>query len=229
MTSAHCGDTNRPPDLDDLRSRLLTFAAGEDQLAYLAHVASVITDTFRILGVAPPVVVGGLAVETYTAGHYTTRDVDMIADDDAAVSEIMTALGFEKRAGWRHYEHPQCEAFVEFPTGPLEGSRDRIAEIELANGSTIYVIGIEDLILDRIAAYEHWDKRRENSEDATQAILLMVAQHDRIDGGYLRNSARQMGLADALAELEARATRLRQSQADRASHGQKPSGQDTGL
>ena len=40
------------------------------------------------------VVVGGSAVEFYTAASYMTKDIDFIAKDDFQISKIMTSLGF---------------------------------------------------------------------------------------------------------------------------------------
>lgn len=183
------------------RERLLNLSQGKDTLRYLVAVASVITDAFLTIGKNPPVVVGGLAVEAYTAGGYTTLDVDMIILDDDTASQVMHALGFHRQPGHRHYEHPDTKAFVEFPTGPLDGSPDRITEIQLDDGTSLYVIGIEDIILDRVAAYVNWDKRNADSADATQAILLMMAQWDRIDHEYLRTEASARGLADGLQDI----------------------------
>lgn len=194
--------------LSPLRDRLLNPPQAKDALGYLTFVASVITEAFIVLGKTPPTVVGGLAVETYTAGGYTTLDVDMIAADDALVTRVMGALGFHRKRGHRHYEHPNLDALVEFPPGPLEGSDDRIARIVLDSGGELRVIGIEDIILDRVSAYVHWDKRRENSADAAQAVLLIVAQRDKIDHEYLRRAAEERGLSEGLADTLAKASEL---------------------
>ena len=71
------------------------------------------------------------------------------------------------------------------------------------------MIGIEDIILDRIAAYVNWHKRSPDSGDATQAVLLMVAQWDKIDFEYLREAATDRGLAEGLADIIARVEALR--------------------
>lgn len=190
------------------RDRLLNPPEGKDALGYLTFIASVITGAFVVLGKTPPVVVGGLAVETYTAGGYTTLDVDMIAVDDALAARVMDALGFRKQPESRHYEHPNLEALVEFPAGPLDGSEDRITEVRLDDGGSLYVIGIEDIIIDRLSAYVHWDKRDENSADAVQAVLLILAQQDKIDPEYLRRAAAERGLSEGLADVLARASAL---------------------
>ena len=84
------------------------------------------------------------------------------------------------------------------------------SDVQLDDGRVLYMIGIEDIILDRVAAYQNWDKRREDSEDATQAITLLVAQRDKVDQGYLQKAAAEKGYTEALAELQARADAILQ-------------------
>lgn len=85
--------------LAKFRKHLLELQPNEDTPGYLIHIASVITEAFVVLGKTPPKLVGGLAVEVYSAGNYTTFDIDMIVDDIAAEKEVMSALGFTKRPG----------------------------------------------------------------------------------------------------------------------------------
>lgn len=85
-----------------------------------------------------------------------------------------------------------------------------MAEIEVDASRKVFVIGIEDIVLDRVAAYLNWDKCNEDSEHAVQAITLLIAQHDRIDEAYLQRTARERGWADALAEIKTRADAVRE-------------------
>lgn len=113
-----------PFDLDDckrdklkeLRNRFLSPPPEPATLAQLIHVASIITDAFTAVGLRPPTVVGGLAVEIYTNGDYTTRDVDFVHSDLRASGKLMRALGFSRRVGDRYYVHPSLDVAVEFPT-----------------------------------------------------------------------------------------------------------------
>lgn len=203
------GPNDRVDHLSALKSRLHHISPSPSRQGLLTQVASLITEAFMALGVSPPVVVGGLAVETYTTAEYTTRDVDFIHTDDSAVARVMHALGFTKRPGHRYYVHPQVDVYVEFPTGPLDGDSTRISEIQLDDGSLIFVIGIEDIIIDRLSAWQNWDKLREDSEDAIQAITLLVAQAGSIDHDYLKAVAAERGLSDALSEIQQRVNALR--------------------
>lgn len=193
--------------LVEFRARLSVPPQDTARIDLLSHVASIITGAFLFLGQYRPIVVGGMAVETYTAGGYTTMDIDMVHADNDVVKRIMRALGFTHDMD-RYYRHPDCEVMVEFPSDDLDGSADRINEIEVENGSSIFVIGIEDIILDRTAACQNWYKGDLDSGDAIQAITLLVAQQRDIDWDYLHRSAAERGYDQTLTRLERRANEL---------------------
>lgn len=105
------------------------------------------------------VVVGGLAVEIYTANLYLTKDIDMIDrsyQPPAVMQKAMAELGFEKEG--RVYSHPTTEIVVEFPTGPLSVGNEIITETTYIEGPSgqIPIISAKDLVKDRLAAFFHW-------------------------------------------------------------------------
>ncbi|MHB1458056.1 MAG: DUF6036 family nucleotidyltransferase [Armatimonadota bacterium] len=174
--------------------------------SHLHEIAAIITTAFETLGLFLPIVVGGLAVETYTSGNYTTEDIDFIHPDPSEPACVMDALGFQSKG--RYFIYPILDVYVEFPNGPLDGEWSRVIEVSVNDNNRIIVIGLEDIIIDRIAAYQNWDKRNPNSPDGTQAVNLLAIQHDAIDYDYLRKAAIEKGYGDALAELQARADKL---------------------
>lgn len=62
---------------------------------------------------------------------------------------------------------------------------DKIIEVTVEDDFLIYVIGIEDLIIDRIRAAVHW----ESQSDREWALFLMNAQWEEIDFEYLEQRA----------------------------------------
>jgi hypothetical protein len=190
-------------ELLDLRNLLANIPHGEDEPSHLHEIAAIITTAFDRLGLFLPVVVGGLAVETYTSGSYTTEDIDFIHPDPSAPARIMNALGFF--ANGKNFIHHILNVYVEFPEGDLEGERSRALEVLMDDDSRIIVIGIEDIILDRIAAYQNWDKCDPRSRDGVQAVTLLVAKYDVIDYDYLQKTALEKNYTKSLAELQARA------------------------
>ena len=53
------------------------------------------------------VMVGGSAVEFYTAASYMTKDIDFIAKDTVNIKRVMTELGFKNDGDgiWYHDDH----------------------------------------------------------------------------------------------------------------------------
>ena len=140
-----------------------------------------------------PVLVGGAAVELYTGGAYTTGDVDLVGAVNPGVARALRAAGFERHG--RHWIHEPAQVFLEFPGSAL-GAEETAAWIDV-EGRRILVISIEDLVVDRLGAWEHW----QSSVDGVNALLLWRAQRERIDAERLERRARQSGWLKAWRSL----------------------------
>lgn len=96
-----------------------------------------------------PIIVGGLSIEIYTRNNYTTFDIDLIADGRDKFDELFTnELGFIKEG--RSWYHKGLELSIEIPGNFLEGNKQKVIEMELENGRSIFVIGVEDIIVHRL-------------------------------------------------------------------------------
>jgi predicted nucleotidyltransferase len=155
--------------------------------------AAIIAERLKETGVMP-VIVGGAAVEFYTAGGYSTVDIDIVAEPTETFAKVMTDLGFTK-AG-RFWSRPGLDEAVESPTGPLAGDAQRVTRVEIGELSA-YVIGVEDLIVDRLNAYVHW----RSEEDGRWTRRLIAACRNDLDLGYLRKRADEEQTAEALSRL----------------------------
>lgn len=146
---------------------------------------------FRIVekqGGKPPVIVGGAAVEYYTAGNIVSGDFDIIYENLALLSDALVSQGFvqEDRLGHinRGFYHPTLLTAVEVVSGPLfDGKTDeeRLALVPIDDGSVI-VPPIEDIIADRLAQYEA-SICRDNEMLEQARILLKLAEN--LDRDYL--------------------------------------------
>lgn len=143
-----------------------------------------LSSLFNKIGLQP-IIVGGHAVELYTAGHYTTVDVDLVLPGRHLAKELFERLGFEKSVGERHWYHKELGLPIEIPDDILCGSMDKIIEVTVENDYVVYVIGVEDLILDRVKAAVYWD----SASDREWALFLMNAQWNDIDFDYLKKEA----------------------------------------
>ena len=124
--------------------------------------------------------VGGAAVSVYSENEYKSMDLDFVtaARRDSLVA-VLEPIGFRLAQDKRHFVHSNTDYFVEFPPSPLEfGNRtvqhDEIPRLETAWG-LLRVITPTLCVMDRLAAYWHWNDR----QSWDQAV--MVARHTEID------------------------------------------------
>ncbi|MGC8783445.1 MAG: DUF6036 family nucleotidyltransferase [Armatimonadota bacterium] len=166
----------------------------EDDLQRKLQVLAEITRRLRLDGIRP-VLVGGTAVQLYTAGAYATADMDIVVSDRQRAAQVLHEMGFQ--AHGRHWFHPVWEVAIEIPDTDLAGDYSRLLELELPDGSIIFCIGIEDLIVDRLNAAAHW----QSVEDRRWAKELLREHAVQIDWSYLRARVEQEGTTQALQEL----------------------------
>ncbi len=96
---------------------------------------------------------------------------------------------------------------MEIPGYFLEGSMERVTTVELDGGLVVYVIGIEDLIIDRLNAY----KRRSSLNDGQWALAVLIIHYHDIDFAYLKKRAGEDGIQDVLEEIMDKAEKVKNS------------------
>lgn len=141
-----------------------------------------------------PVVVGGLAVELYTLNHYTTHDIDFISSGWEKFDQLLTKeLGFSRTA--REWYHEDLEIAIEIPASHLEGNEEKVVEIELKSGRSIFVISVEDIIIHRLESVLVSNVLfPEDHEDYQWAYrMFLLHRDDLIDHAYLRAEAVKSG------------------------------------
>ena len=144
-----------------------------------------------------PILVGGGALEFYTAGGYATKDMDLALPAAPEVDAAFAGLGFAKEG--RYWYHAELDLLFEAPApAGLPGEDAPRTEVEI-DGLRVVIIGIEDLLIDRLRAWVHWN----SDEDGRWTRRLALLYPDRIDWRYVRE--RTSGIpeeAEALARVE---------------------------
>jgi len=141
-----------------------------------------------------PIIVGGNAVEFYTAGGYATSDIDLVAPSEL-LDEILTKWGFKKEG--RYWLNEELDVLVEAPSSTLAGDPKKITEVEI-EGVTVYLLGIEDIIIDRLNAFVRW----KSQDDRFWAMELMSLHKDEIDWDYLKKRAEKEQTDRALENIQ---------------------------
>lgn len=127
-----------------------------------------------------PILVGGAALEFYTAGGYATKDLDLALPDSPAVDRAFAELGFAKEG--RYWFREDLDLLFEAPAPEgLPGETAPRTEVEI-EGLRVVIIGVEDLLVDRLRAWVHWA----SEEDGRWTRRLALLYAERIDWQYLR-------------------------------------------
>ena len=157
----------------------------------------------------PATLSGGGAVSIYTQNLYQSKDLDFVSSERRdRLAEALSPLGFELASDRRHFAHPATSLYVEFPPDLLQfGNKDvshKDVPVMETEWGPLRVITATHSVMDRLAAYWHWNDR----QSWDQAVL--VARHASIDYEELLSYAKGGGVD--VADV----TRL---QAEAASHG----------
>lgn len=177
---------------DELKTRLDRAGEIKDPLDRRMWVLAIITQYLAPTGIKP-VLVGGGAVEFYTSGGYTTFDIDVIADSQA-LEPVMAELGFTKQG--RHWIREDIATAIEAPGASLGSESHRVLEVQIED-MKVFVVGIEDLIIDRLNAFVHWKSK----EDGRWAAHLITENQNQIDWDYLNTRAIEEKVDSGLAQI----------------------------
>ncbi|MCX7793859.1 MAG: hypothetical protein N2257_05590 [Thermodesulfovibrionales bacterium] len=172
----------------------------EDPVKKRAFFIAILSEEIKKRGGSPPILVGGMALELYTQGSYTTGDIDIKAPKEP-LEEILQEWGFTKKG--RVWFNEILDIYIDWLGGSLdEGpeAEERANKIIVGEGLEIKIISIEDLIIDRLNAYKWW-----NDEDSLLwvKVLLKVkeAMGETPDKDYLKRRAKEEKVEDIIENL----------------------------
>ena len=152
-----------------------------DEVEKLILLGAWLTEEAEKRGIRPPVVVGGSAVEIYTLGYYKSGDIDLVGPREF-VKEVLLSSGYFREEG-RFLISDELGLFVEVPGDRLDGSYEKVREVKVPElGVKAYVIGIEDLVIDRLKACVFW----KSEDDCLWAKYLLEKYREEIDLNYLK-------------------------------------------
>lgn len=178
------------PSRADLEASL---AGIDDIVERRLRMVSLLTRGVRALGWSAPVVVGGFAVQYYTDGNYPTLDIDLVGASEP-VAQVLESWGFMREG--RHWYDSELRAAIEVPGAQLEQhERERVFAVRVA-GIDAYVLGIEDLIIDRLNACVHW-----SDDESCRWARVMIVTAPELDLDYLQRRAAEEDVSEKLVEM----------------------------
>jgi len=144
---------------------------------------------------AGPVIVGEHAVEYYTLGQYATGDLDLVCSRRAELDRLLSSWGFVREG--RHWRNDALRLYVEAPAEALQRAEAaRVVEGQI-EGLPAFIIGPEDLIVDRLNAYVHW----RYSDDGFWAQQIIRSLGKGLDWEYLQRRCQEESTLAALEEI----------------------------
>ncbi|QYY44516.1 hypothetical protein K3F53_07285 [Aneurinibacillus thermoaerophilus] len=155
--------------------------------------SAILTEILESLNVEP-IIVGGFSVELYTRNSYLTEDIDFVLNGRDKANQVLLDLGFEKQG--KDWYHKEVGLIVEIPDNWLDGDYSRVTKLNIGNGRYVKVIGIEDIICDRLRACKFW----RSQSDCEWAFRLYYAHRERIDMKYLKQKATKDGTYEIVEE-----------------------------
>ena len=144
-----------------------------------------------------PILVGDCALEVYTDGGCTSGVVGLAPEATSEVNAAFADLGFEKSGRFWLREELDLIFDASAPAGlPGETAPRTVLDVD---GFRVVLLGVEDLLIDRLRAWVHW----KSDEDGRWAARLVALYANELDWPYLRGKvAAERSEAAALARLE---------------------------
>ena len=178
----------------NIKDILAKIESTDAPLARQMLMTGLITRILEDGGKPAPVLIGGLALSYYTREVYFTADIDLAYADRDALDAVLKELGFEKKG--RYWVHDGLDMAVEAPASKLAGEDALRETVELEGGLRCVIIGLEDLIIDRMNACKHW----KSEVDCEMMALLVARYREELDWPYLEKKA-ALPENDTLADL----------------------------
>ena len=121
---------------------------------------------------------GGAAVAIYTNNRYLTKDLDFVTSARRdALRKVLEPLGFTDAGDGRHFEHEPSGWLLEFPPGPVSFGDTSLSETDIpiidCEFGRLRVITATQSLMDRLAAYFHWNRQPELRRQVRQLIATM--------------------------------------------------------
>jgi len=155
----------------------------ESPLARQLLIVGLISRLLEDKGKPAPIIIGGCALSYYSREVYFTSDIDLAYADRESLDKVLRSLDFKKKG--RYWVSKDLDIAIEAPASQLAGEDSPKEIVELGEGLRCQILGVEDLIIDRLNACKHW-----KSEIDCEMVELLVRRYGpELQWGYLEKKA----------------------------------------
>lgn len=150
------------------------------------------------------ILVGGQAVDLYTAGTFATTDIDLLVNNKTKAEKLLNQFGFGKEGNGLWFNR-DLNIVIQIISKPYSGDYSRLRKFRVKD-CELKVAAPEDLVANRLYSAKFWKSNPQR--DMEQSIALLKLFSDSIDNTYLDNLAKRDNIQDILAEARKYAARL---------------------
>ena len=145
---------------------------------------------------AGAILVGGEAVDLYTAGTFATSDIDLVVDNKAITEKLLNKFEFGKKGNTLWF-NSDLNIVIQVIPASYSGDTTRLRKFKVRNYE-IRVAAPEDLIQNRLYSAKFW--KSNTQRDMEESVALLKIFSDSIDYAYLDKLARENDIVDFLAK-----------------------------
>ncbi|MDI7258688.1 MAG: hypothetical protein QME90_02075 [Thermodesulfobacteriota bacterium] len=167
----------------DIKEVLKNIKKTESPLKRQLLMVALVSYLLKRQGKDTPVVIGGCALSYYSREVFFTADIDLAYADREALDAVLKEIGFDKKG--RYWVNEELGMAIESPASILAGEDAPIEIVEFGEDLQCKIIGIEDLIIDRLNACKHW----KSQIDCEMAELLIRRYQKELDWDYTQKKA----------------------------------------
>lgn len=140
------------------------------------------------------ILVGGEAIDLYTAGTFSTSDIDLVVDNKATTEKLLNKFGFGKQGNGLWF-NSDLNIVIQVIDKSYSGDPDRLKKFRVKNYE-LKVAAPEDLIQNRLYSAKFWKSNPQR--DMEESIALLRIFSGSIDDAYLDELAKEHNIVDYL-------------------------------
>ena len=150
------------------------------------------------------ILVGGEAIDLYTAGTFSTSDIDLVVDNKPITEKLLNRFGFGKKANGLWF-NSDLNIVMQVIDQSYSGDLNRLKKFKVKDYE-LKVAAPEDLIQNRLYSAKFW--KSNTQRDMEESVALLKIFSDSIDNSYLDELAREHDIVDYLAEARKYASKV---------------------
>lgn len=140
------------------------------------------------------ILVGGQAIDLYTAGTFATSDMDLVVNNKVVTEKLLNRFGFGKEANGLWFNR-DLNIVIQVIPESYSGDINRVRKFRV-KGYEVKVAAPEDLIANRLYSAKFW--KSNIRLDLEEAVSLLKIFADSIDNTYLNELAKKNDIVDYL-------------------------------